>query len=83
MWDRIKISTNNHESKEQGTEERRDEEEQSARSETEDSESVELGVDIETCCGPSKCHTEANCGVHTVEAVTKALARIFPAFYCL
>lgn len=66
VWDRIKISTNNDEPQEQSEE-----------SSEEDKETVELEFDIETpCCGPSRCHTEAGCGLHTAQGFGKAVACI-------
>lgn len=50
--------------------------EESSSSE-EDKETVEVEFDIETpCCGPSRCHSEAGCGIHTAEAFGKAVAWI-------
>jgi hypothetical protein len=50
--------------------------EESSSSE-EDKETVELELDIETpCCGPSRCHSEAGCGVHTAESFGAAIACI-------
>jgi hypothetical protein len=71
VWDRIKISTNN--------DDRQDvcDLSQSEESSEEDKETVELEFDIETpCCGPSRCHSEAGCGVHTAESFGKAFACI-------
>jgi hypothetical protein len=70
VWDRIKISTNNDEPQEQSEE-----------SSEEDKETVELEFDIETpCCGPSRCHTEAGCGLHTAQSFGKAVACILSRF---
>ena len=54
-------------------------EEEGPSSETseEDKETVELEFDVETpCCGPSHCHTEAGCGIHTAEGIGKAFTCI-------
>jgi hypothetical protein len=66
VWERIKISNNND-----------DRQEQSETSSEEDKETVEFELDFETpCCGPSRCHSEAGCGVHTAEGFAKAFACI-------
>lgn len=48
-----------------------------------DQETAEFEVEIEACCGPSKCHSEAACDHKAFEATTAAFAWIFPRLGCL
>lgn len=51
--------------------------EEEGSSSEEDKETVEFEFDLETpCCGPSRCHSEAGCGVHTAEGFGTALTWI-------
>jgi len=59
-------------------------EEHTSCTETDQEESVEFEIDVDTpCCGPSKCHSEASCGNRVFDATTTALARLIPGLGCI